>query len=137
MFDRWHRSWLVRYLRRNTGDLLVGRAAATEGRGGWATAEEPEGRPGGGRLRRAVVGWHVRWVLAEVDGHGGNRAVGVPGGRRRDCRSSTRRAWWWLSTRSAEARSSRLAGSTPRRNMTTRLLGAPRCRSATSAVRHS
>ena len=67
MFDKWHRSWLVRYLRRNTGDLLVGQAAATEGRGGWVTAEELEGRPGGGRLRRAVHGWHVRWVLAEVD----------------------------------------------------------------------
>lgn len=66
MFDKWHRAWLVGYLRRNTGDLLVGQAPAADGRGGWVTAEELEGGPGSW-LRRALVGWHVRWVLGEVD----------------------------------------------------------------------
>ena len=35
--------------------------------GGWVTAEELEGGRRGGWLRRALVGWHVRWVLGEVD----------------------------------------------------------------------
>lgn len=67
LFDRWHRSWLLDYLGRNTGDLLVGQAVDADGRRGWVTGEELQAGRSWSRLRRALVSWHVRWVLAEVD----------------------------------------------------------------------